>query len=387
MDRPQEVGALKPLPFLNKGRGTAPRGTPGTWLSQSVLLIGDTGQQCLDGAESKGAEAIGTLFRNQELLDRFLSSRRLGSKAKDNYRCALKSFNDLAGAPLEGAGRDELEEWFRRINRLGQAASTILLYAYHLRKLLEHHHLGLGLSKVRARAEAMLALEGVPLEDLRREARLQERWLDKLLTPNELGALIREARHPRARALLPVAYETACRKGELLGARMRDLSLGSEFSTLRVFGKTGQRTLPLVRSVPSLEAWLDVHPDPSPGAPLFATVVSGEVRGMEKHTPNTLMTDLSERAGIRHTHPHMLRHTRLTELAAAGVGEYVLKSFAGWYPNSNMAARYIHFSGRTHIPAILRLEGIDVDASRRGGAVGVADVYGVLGRILEEVEA
>ena len=108
---------------------------------------------------------------------------------------------------------------------------------------------------------------------------------------------------------------------------------------------------------------------------------------MDDHTPNKLMRELSERCGIRHTYPHMLRHTRLTELAAAGIGEYVLKSFAGWTPDSDMAARYIHFSGRTHIPAILRLEGVEVDASRRGGPVGVADVYGVLGRILGEVEA
>jgi hypothetical protein len=54
----------------------------------------------------------------------------------------------------------------------------------------------------------------------------------------------------------------------------------------------------------------------------------------------------------------MIRHTKLTELARAGVGEYVLKRFAGWTPNSKMAAKYIHLSGQDHIPAILRLEGV-----------------------------
>jgi len=195
---------------------------------------------------------------------------------------------------------------------------------------------------------------------------------------------MREAVHPRPRALLPVLYETACRKGEILGARIRDVSIDSEFSTIRVFGKTGQRTLPLVRSVPALEAWLDVHPDPRPRSPLFATVVNGEVRRMDERTPNKLMKEIGERVGIRHITPHMLRHTRLTELAAAGVGEYVLKSFAGWTQNSDMAARYVHFSGRTHIPAILRLEGIDVDHSRRGGPSSVGDVYGVLENVLKE---
>lgn len=341
------------------------------------------GRQPLHLAPSEGNRVL-VLQENEELLVRYLSVRRLAASTRESYGSALRSFSNLVGASLSRAGRDELEEWFMRADALGLEASTIVIYASRLRKLKERSLIWAGLSKVAAKARVMLALEGVPLADLHREAKLQERWLDKLLTLGELGSLMREARHPRARALMPVLYESACRKGELLGARLRDVDLGAEYSTIRVFGKTGQRTLPLVRSVPALEAWLEVHPDPRPRAPIFATVVAGEVRRMGEHTPNKLMRGLAERAGIRHVYPHQLRHTRLTELAAAGVGEYVLKSFAGWTPSSKMAARYIHFSGRTHIPAILRLEGVDVDASRRGGPVGVADVYGVLERILEE---
>ena len=358
--------------------------SPGDLVPGLVPLVSTDHRQPLRGAEGKATREVGALYRNEELLARFLSSRRLSENTEGTYRCAVKSFTDLMEAPLEEAGRAEFEEWFRRADALGLAASTMVLYSVRLRKVLEYTLLCRGTSRVRAQAEAMLALEGVPIADLRREEKLQERWLDRLLTLEELGALIREAVHPRARALMPVLYESACRKGELLAARVRDVTLGAEYSTIRVFGKTGQRTLPLVRSVPALEAWLEAHPDPRPRAPLFATVVSGEVRRMGEKTPNRLMEDLGERAGIRHTYPHQLRHTRLTELAAAGVGEYVLKSFAGWTPGSRMAARYIHFSGRTHIQAILRLEGVDVDASRRGGPVGVADVYGVLERILEE---
>lgn len=324
------------------------------------------------------------LLENEELLQRYLSSRRLSLKTRESYGTAMRSFSDLVGANLVRSGRDEFEEWFRQVNRLDLTAGTIVIYTSRLRKLKEQSLVWMGLSRMEAKARTMLALEGVPLADLHREAKLYERWLDKLLTPSELGALIREAKHPRTRALFPVTYETACRKGELLGARIRDLSIGREFSTIRVFGKTGQRTLPLVRSMPTLETWLDVHPDPRPRSPLFATVFKGTIRRMEAHTPNKLMDYLSERAGIRKIHPHMLRHTRLTELAAAGLGEYQLKSFAGWTPDSKMAARYIHFSGRTHIPAILKLEGIDVNASRPEGPVGVADVYGVLERVLEE---
>jgi len=139
---------------------------------------------------------------------------------------------------------------------------------------------------------------------------------------------------------------------------MKDLTHRRDYSELRVLGKTGERTLPLTRSVPVLQDWLEAHPDPRPGAPLFATVFDGDVRFMNLRSPNKAFERICLRAGIRRIRPHMIRHTKLTELARAGVGEYVLKKFAGWTPNSKMAAKYIHLSGRDHIPAILRLEGV-----------------------------
>jgi len=346
-------------------------------------LIHITDRESLE--EAKGRIIGAEMFqKNEELLVRYLSARRLSQGTKASYGTAVRSFTTLVGAPLIRAGREEFEEWYRLADASGLAASTIVLYTSRLRKILVYALTHLSSSKAEAKAKVMIALEGVPLQDLHREVKLMERWLDKLLTPGELEAIMREAVHPRARALLPVLYETACRKGEILGSRIRDVSIGSQFSTIKVFGKTGQRTLPLVRSVPALEAWIDVHPDPCPRSPLFATVVNGEVRRMNDRTPNKLMAELGERVGLRHISPHMLRHTRLTELAAAGVGEFVLKSFAGWTQNSDMAARYVHFSGRTHIPAILRLEGIDMNPSGREGPQSVGDVYGVLENVLKE---
>lgn len=340
-----------------------------------------TARQNLDGSKGRiiGAEMF---QKNEELLVRYLSARRLSKCTKNSYMTAVRSFTNLVGAPLVKAGREEFEEWFRQADALGLAASSIVLYTSRLRKILVYALMCMNLSKTEAKAKVMLALEGVPLQDLHRETKIKERWLDKLLTLSELGSLMREAVHPRARALLPVLYETACRKGEILGARIRDVSIGGDFSTIRVFGKTGQRTLPLVRSVPRLENWLEAHPDPRPRSPLFATVVNGKVRRMDDRTPNKLMAEIGDRVGMRHISPHMLRHSRLTELAAAGVGEFVLKSFAGWTQNSDMAARYIHFSGRTHIPTILRLEGIEV--ARASEPMSVSDVYGVLEKVLME---
>ena len=304
------------------------------------------------------------LYRNEELLEGFLSGRRFCLRTRESYGVAVRSFSNLVRAPLDRTGKAELEEWYRQVSSRGLAASTIDVYSSRLRNVLEYALIGRGMSSGKAKAMATIALEGVPIADLRRETKRLCSWQDKLILQEELDALRMTPRLPRTRAFVDALYESACRKGELIGLRMRDMTHRDRYTELRVYGKTGLRTLPLVRSVPRLKAWLEVHPDPRPGAPLFATIVRGEVRRMDRRTPNRLLIDLCARARLRHITPHMLRHTRLTELARAGIGEYQLKSFAGWTPDSKMAARYIHLSGRAHIPAILRVDGDALDEER-----------------------
>jgi len=299
---------------------------------------------------------VEVLSRNEELLEAYLAGRRLSSGTRENYRDAVRCFTRLLGAPLEEAGRPEFEEWYRRASSRGLASSTIDIYVCRLRKILEYALMRRGLSRRDALATSAAALEGVPITDLRRESRRRGPGREKIVTHEELDALLETARHPRARALIAVLYESGCRKGEVLSLRIRDVAIGDGYAEIHVLGKTGERTIPLIRSVKALTAWLEAHPDPRPGVSLFCTVVSGEVRRMARGSPNHLLKDLCFRAGLRHVHPHMLRHTRLTELARRGIGEYQLKSFAGWTPDSKMAARYIHLSGRDHIPAILKAD-------------------------------
>lgn len=101
-----------------------------------------------------------------------------------------------------------------------------------------------------------------------------------------------------------------------------------------VRGKTGERAIPLINSVPLLEAWL-AHGG----------------RGQDD------AEGAVEMAGIRHVHPHMLRHTRLTELVKR-MTEAELKQLAGWVSGSQMASIYVHLSGRDVEKAVLEAEGI-----------------------------
>jgi ribosomal protein L40E len=53
---------------------------------------------------------------------------------------------------------------------------------------------------------------------------------------------------------------------------------------------------------------------------------------------------LCKKVGInKRIHPHLFRHTRLTELAKE-LPEQILKQIAGWVPDSKMAQVYLHLS-------------------------------------------
>ena len=144
---------------------------------------------------------------------------------------------------------------------------------------------------------------------------------------------------------------------------------------ISVTGKTGQRTIRLINSVPDLTVWMNCHPLKNEDNFNLWTVMRKRVpRDFESSKVKTqisfyserlrikglqyLMWRLKDRAGInKRIHPHLLRHTRLTELAKK-LTEQELKIFAGWTPDSKMAAQYVHLSGRDIDNSILRINGI-----------------------------
>ncbi len=85
-----------------------------------------------------------------------------------------------------------------------------------------------------------------------------------------------------------------------------------------MLGKTGERTLSLVFSVPYLRAWLQVHPDRSLDQWLFAYEVRGRIVKPSANDIINTQRRICKRARLRNIHPHMLRHSGLTEYARWG---------------------------------------------------------------------
>lgn len=300
------------------------------------------------------------------LLKKFLKVHRLSENTKKTYLQAVLSYVRVTSTPLEEACNQILTKWYNCLNREGYEPGTIFLFGTRLRRLYAFTLTETGVPKDEARVKARGLFEAIPLHQLMKEAERRNELRDKLISSEAFGLMLRATDHPRLKALLVMLYESGARAGELLSLRIRDVEFHDKYVQIRVSGKTGERTIPLVRSIPYLRVWMQVHPDrTNPEAPLFIVSRGGKLRPMKYNSVSTMFSRLRRRAGIsRRIYPHMFRHTRLTELAKRGLGEYQLKSFAGWAPSSKMAARYIHLSGRTCLAPVLELEGITIQRHR-----------------------
>lgn len=167
-----------------------------------------------------------------------------------------------------------------------------------------------------------------------------------LLTASEVLRMTETVTHPRDKAIVMVAYDSAGRRSELASLRVGDVELDDYGARIILRGKTGERRVRLIDSAPALRTWLNHHPRrDDPNWPLFISWKRGFYGGpllMDGIT--RVLKGAAGRAGIkRRVHAHLFRHSRLTRLAS-DLSESELKVFAGWERDSPMAKVYVHIS-------------------------------------------
>ncbi len=175
---------------------------------------------------------------------------------------------------------------------------------------------------------------------------------EELLSPKEIKKMIRVAENARDKAVVALLYETAARAGEFLQLRIKHIEIHKDENILYGFvtlpkGKTVSRKLPLIYSLPHVKDWINQHPiADNPNAPLFLN----QHRSKDNALSTTALTDIlkkyAKRALIqKKVYPHLLRHSRLTELGKE-LTEQELKVYAGWVGDSSMVKVYVHLSGQ-----------------------------------------
>jgi site-specific recombinase XerD len=179
-----------------------------------------------------------------------------------------------------------------------------------------------------------------------------------MLTEQEVRRMLDAAEAERTRAAIAVLYDSGLRyTSEFMRLRIGDMRpipdypgamnivLPAETEGL----KTGRRTVPIVRSVPYLQAFLAHHPDrDNPDAPLWPPIAA-EYRGrpVDSEALAHAIKYAARRAGIsKRIWMHLLRHSRATEMARNGFNESQLRKHFGWSRSSQMPAFHVHLAAQ-----------------------------------------
>jgi site-specific recombinase XerD len=155
----------------------------------------------------------------------------------------------------------------------------------------------------------------------------------RVLEEAELKALFSACRGPRINdrrdeAMIRLMSEVGGpRRGEMLGMKVADIDFGHDLVTLK--GKTGQRAIPYGNKTGvSLERYLRMR-DNHRCSDLPGLWLSQQ-GAMTLSVPREILNRRSEKAGIGHIHPHILRHTAAHRAMEAGISSLDLQSLFGW---------------------------------------------------------
>lgn len=188
----------------------------------------------------------------------------------------------------------------------------------------------------------------------------RNRLPEEVLTDDEIRGLADKAENPRDKALILSLYESGCRIGELLPLKIKNIQPNSYGMALIVNGKTGSRRVLIISSAPALANWLTIHPFKNdPEAFVWIDTGTRNRYGMMGYgAVNMMLRNLAKKAGVKkRVNPHSFRHARATHLASI-LTEAQMKELFSWVQSSDMAATYVHLSGRDVDNALLKIHGL-----------------------------
>lgn len=303
---------------------------------------------------------------NKELIQGF--QRHLFAKGSKQYRVGkltqnLRLICDLMGKNLDTLTKADAEDFLAKVNRReGWSPHTRRDYMRNFKQFFlwfeeEDHRLNNGDEQGRQDARKFY-------QYVRKISTAHPRKvLDyaTTLTDEDCRVLLEKGcQDDLERALVAILHETGCRVGELLGMRLRDIERKDRHALIRVNGKTGERRVPVLQSIPYLERWLPNHPArKNPNALLWVSTHNGHRGEPLRHLGVVkLLQRVMARSGVKkRCNPHWFRHSRATILAPK-YGEQVLCKVMGWELGSKQVRTYVHLGARQVEEAFLKTNGL-----------------------------
>ena len=176
----------------------------------------------------------------------------------------------------------------------------------------------------------------------------------KALAQDELEALKSVRMNPRDRALIAVLSMCGLRVSEACSLTVDNIDWSTDTPSLRFTDKRGkERVIPMNLEVQDgLREWLESRQF-SDSEYVFCNLRNGQQ--LSRKTVWASLKTCAQRAGIRHVHPHMLRHTFGTDLADRDVPVERIKDLMG-HSSIDRASIYISVSAEQKRRSVDRID-------------------------------
>jgi len=294
--------------------------------------------------------------KNKQVLLNFhdyLLSENIGFAKLERYFMDLIKFNIMLKMPFEKATEADIRRVVSEINQTNLSEHTKRGFKLIIRRFYRF------LRNCDKDDPHPPEVKWISLKLAHKHSKLPE----ELLSEKEFIEIIRNCQTIRDKALISTIAESGARVGEIASMKIKHISFEEYGARLTVNGKTGMRKILVVSSSPFLQRWINEHPkNNNPDAFLWHNP-QGEYLCYNRIA--AILKKAARRAGIKkRMHLHLLRHSRATQLASI-MSEASMKQYFGWVQGSQMAAIYVHMSGKDTDEAILQANGIKIQKQEK----------------------
>ena len=181
-----------------------------------------------------------------------------------------------------------------------------------------------------------------------------------LINYEDIQKIIKNTDSLQNKCLIIVLYETAGRIDEIRNIKIGDITQYESYASIFLnISKTLQRNIPVIQSIPYISHWLNNHPCRDDlNAYLFIREYQGKFGKYSIPGLYLIIRKIGECLDKK-IYPHLLRHSRLTELAKY-LTEAELCRIAGWIIGSKQVRRYVHLAHEDVENKILSIHGIKI---------------------------
>lgn len=296
------------------------------------------------------------LKENKKIILKFkdyMLSEGLGLAKINRYFYELMKYDKMLRKPFSKASKDDIRMVVAQLEQTDLSAQTKKCFKVLLRKLYRFIR---GIDKKGKYPEEV---EWISIAVPKNHRKLPE----ELLTEEEILKIVQKCENLRDKTMISTLAESGCRISEIATMKIKHVCFEEYGARLTVNGKTGMRKILVINSTPYLQEWLNQHPSNSdPESYLW---VNKKGNPIKYSRISDILKNATKRAEIKkRVHLHLLRHSRATFLATK-MSDAALKHYFGWTQGSEMAATYIHMSGKDTDDAILAVNGIEISKDKK----------------------